>query len=291
MAGGIPIFAESEEDTLGLDVEDVKKKITKKTRAIIALHYGGFPSKDIEKLRQIANEHKILLIEDAAEALGSHINKKKIGTFGHSAIFSFCQNKIISTGEGGVVVTDSGKIYEKLKLIRSHGRVALSKNYFYSIDDSDYTHIGYNFRMSTILTALGLSQLNKIDKLIKLRRKKACYLNEHLSKIKDISFPKKITKHYSVYQMYTIKLLNKKTRDNLQKYLEEKGIMSKIYFNPVHLKTIYKNKYGYKEGSLPKSEHLSKTVLTLPLYPSLSKKELNFIISVIKSFFKNYRSV
>ncbi len=286
LAGGIPVFAESEADTFGLDAEEVKRKITKNTKAIISLHYGGFPSRDTEKLRQIANQHKIILIEDAAESLGSKINGKPIGSFGHSTMFSFCQNKVLATGEGGMIVTNSQEIYEKAKLIRSHGRVEEAQDYFSHTGDNDYIQAGYNYRMPTIIAALGLSQLEKMPKIIELRRSHAHYLNQRLSKIKEIRIPLELPGHHSVYQMYTIKLESKELRDQLQKYLADKKIMSKVYFNPVHLKTIYRKGYGYKEGDLPQTEALSNKVLNLPLYPSMSAEELDYLTQSIEEFFK-----
>ncbi|MBU1632524.1 MAG: DegT/DnrJ/EryC1/StrS family aminotransferase [Nanoarchaeota archaeon] len=287
LAGGIPVFAESESETLGLDADDVEKKITPKTKAIIPLHYGGFPSRDIEKLRKIADKYKIFLIDDAAESLGSSINGRKVGTFGHSAMFSFCQNKVISTGEGGIMVTNSQEIYEKAKLIRSHGRFELEKDYFSSTGDNDYIEVGYNFRMPTMLAALGLSQFNKINKIIHLRRDKAKYLTDKLFKIKEVIVPKELEGYYSVYQMYTIQLKDEKMRDALQNHLAYKGIMSKVYFNPVHLKTIFTKNYGCKQGDLPKTENLSNRVLNIPFYPTMKKKELKYLANSIKEFFKN----
>jgi len=287
LAGGIPVFAESEADTFGLDAEDVERRITKKTKAIIPLHYGGFPSRDIEKLRKIADQHNLFLIDDAAESLGASINHKNVGTFGHSAIFSFCQNKVISTGEGGVIVTDSKDVYEKAKLIRSHGRVELAEDYFSTTQDNDYVEVGYNYRMPTMLAALGLSQLDKIKKIISLRRDKANYLSCNLSKIKGVSVPKELAGHFSVYQMYSILLENEETRNDLQEYLLKKGIMTKVYFNPIHLKTIYQVRFGCKENDLPSTEGLSRRVLTLPLYPHLNNEELDFIVLNIKNFFEN----
>ncbi len=287
LAGGKPVFAESEPETFGLDAEDVEKRITNKTKAIIPLHYGGFPSRDIEKLREIADKNNLLLIEDAAESIGSHINGKKIGTFGDSAILSFCQNKVLAIGEGGMIVTDSEEIYEKAKLLRSHGRVELTEDYFSSTKDNDYIKAGYNFRMPTICAALGLSQFNKIEKIIKIRREHGHYLSESLSKIDAITIPKELENHFQVYQMYTIQLKDKKTRDALQQHLVKNGIMNKIYFEPVHLKTLYKKDYGYKEGDLPKTETLSNNVLNIPLYPDMKKDDLDYMIKTIQDFFKN----
>jgi len=286
LAGGIPVFAEVENETFGLDAEDVKNKITEKTKAILPIHYGGFPCKDIEKLREIADKNNILLIEDAAESIGSNINGKNVGTFGDSAMFSFCQNKVLATGEGGLIVTESRDIYEKAKFIRCHGRVENADDYFSSIDENDYIMVGYNFRMPTMIAALGISQLNKIQKIIDMRRRSGHYLSKHLSQINSITIPKEVEGHYQVYQMYTIQLPSKEVRDSLQEHLSKNGIMSKVYFYPLHLKTIYSKQYGNKEGDLPKTELLSDTVLNIPLFPEITQEELDYIINIINEFFE-----
>jgi dTDP-4-amino-4,6-dideoxygalactose transaminase len=286
LAGGKTVFAETESQTYSLDAESVKEKITEKTKAIIPIHYGGLPSKDIFELKKITEDNNLLLIEDAAESLGSKYQGKKTGSFGDAAMFSFCQNKVITTGEGGIIVTDSKKIFEKMKLIRSHGRVESRNNdYFSTTKEMDYIDIGYNFRMPTMTAALGLSQLKKIDKIIKMRREKAAYYNKKLKNINELITPIEQKNQKHVYQMYTIQLKNKKIRDKLQKHLTKKGIMTKVYFHPIHLKTYYKNKFGYQKGDLPKTEELSEKVLTLPLYPQLTKKDQEYIIQNINKFF------
>lgn len=282
--GAKPIFAEIEEDVLGLNPKDIEKKITSKTKAIIAVHYGGSPCK-IEEIKKIAKKYNLILIEDAAESLGAKFRDKKMGMFGDASILSFCQNKIITTGEGGAVVTNSKEIYEKLKLIRSHGRLE-TENYFSSTRHMDYVAIGYNFRLSDILSALGLSQLGKINIIINKRRKNVNYLNKKLSQIKEIITPIELKDNFSVYQMYTIRISNgKNTRDDLKKYLENKGIMTKIYFDPVHLTSFYKNEFGYKKGDMLITESIADQVLTLPMHPKLTKKEMDNIINNIESFF------
>ncbi len=282
LAGAKPIFAEIEEDTYGLDSEDVKERITNKTKAIIPVHYGGAPCKEIKALKEIANDHNLLLIEDAAESLGSKIKNEMVGTFGHSAMFSFCQNKIITSGEGGVIVTDSKDVYQKLKLFCSHGRIENRESYFSTTRELDYILAGYNYRMSSITAALALSQLRKITKIIKMRQDKANYFNDKLSKIKNIKIPTEIEDYFHIYQMYTIQLKDNKTREKLQQNLTKAGIMSKIYFSPVHLKTLYREHFNYKQGDLPTTENISQKVLTLPLYPTLTNKEMDYIIDKIK---------
>lgn len=277
--GAHPVFADIEEATFGLDPEDVKEKMTKKTRAVIPIHYGGCPCK-IRELKEIAEDNKVLLLEDAAESFGSRIREKKVGTFGDSSMFSFCQNKIITTGDGGAVVTDSKDIYEKLKLIRSHGRLG-SADYFSSIEYQDYVQLGYNFRMSNLTAALGVSQIEKVDKLIEMRRKNAHYLTGNLEKIREITIPRPPEDYYHVYQMCTVVC---KKRDHLMKYLAGKGIMTKVYFFPVHLTHFFKNILAYT-CELPVTERVSHHVLTLPLYPHISREEMDLISKEIEAFY------
>ncbi len=278
--GAKPVFADIEENTFGLNPEDVNEKITNKTKAIIPVHYGGCPC-NIKVLKEIAEDNKLILIEDAAEAFGAKIGKEKIGTFGDSSLFSFCQNKIITTGEGGAITTNSKETYNKLKLIHSQGRAEI-KDYFFSTNIADYVSLGYNFRMSNITASLGLSQISKTDKLIERRRKNSKYLT---AKIKDcnIKFMNPSKDYFNVYQLYSIRI-DKKLRNQLMAYLEKKGIMTKIYFYPVHKTHFYKNVLGYT-CNLEVTETLSEEILTLPMFPSLSKPEMDIISREIKNFF------
>ena len=225
------------------------------------------------------------MIEDAAESLGAKIGNKKVGTFGDSAMLSFCQNKIITAGEGGAIVTDSRELYEKLKLLRSHGRLE-TQDYFSSSEIMDYITLGYNFRMSNITAALGIAQLRKADKSIEMRRKNVEYLIMRLKDAREIIIPKSTKDYYNVYQMFTIRV-SANSRNELVKYLEDKGVMTKVYFTPVHLTHFYKNELGYT-CKLPVTEKLSKQVLTLPLYPTLTKEEIDYfydkLINVMNIF-------
>jgi len=278
-----PVFADIEAKTYGLDPDDVNRKITPKTKAIMPIHYGGCPCL-IAELRQVAKEHNIILIEDAAESLGATVDGKKVGSFGAAAILSFCSNKVVTTGEGGAVVTDSADTYEKLKLIRSHGR-AETADYFSSTDYMDYVTLGYNFRMSDITAALGIAQLKKIDNIIKMRRRNAEMLSNKLSRIAEIEIPLPADNLFHIYQMYTIKVTDGQAkRDALATYLAERGIMTKVYFSPVHFTHFYKNELRY-DCELPVTEQLSKQVLTLPMYPTLTENEIEYIADTITVFF------
>ncbi|MCK4365544.1 MAG: DegT/DnrJ/EryC1/StrS family aminotransferase [Thermoplasmatales archaeon] len=283
--GAKPVFAEIEDRTFGLEIEDVKNKITKKTKAIMPIHYGGCPCVNIKDLKELAEDHKLLLIEDAAQSLGAKIKDKKVGCFGDAAMFSLCQDKMITTGDGGVIVTASKDCYEKSKLIRSHGR-AESSDYFSSSELMDYVSLGYNFRMPTMIAALGISQLKKINKIIKFRRKNAELYTSKLSDIDEITLPSSPKDFFHVYQKYTIQT-DEKNREKLKDHLRKKGIFSKAYFGlPVHLTKFYRDEFGYKNGDLPKTEKMSKRVLTLPMFPALENKDLDYVASSIKDYFK-----
>jgi perosamine synthetase len=283
--GAEPIFAEIEEETYGLDPADVEKKITSKTKAIIPIHYGGSPCR-IDELQQIAQKHNLLLIEDAAESLGAMINRKKVGTFGDCTILSFCAPKVVTTGEGGMIITDSRDIYERVKLICNHGRLETA-DYFSSTEQMDYVTLGYNFRMSTMTAALGIAQMEKIDEIIRMRRENADYMSEKLSEVEAVKTPKVPDMFFHVYQLYTISLKgNSKLRDALMQYLLKKSIMTKVYFFPVHLTQFYRQKFGYREGYLPVTEKIASEVLTLPMYPTLTKEEINYIAQSIEDFFE-----
>ncbi|MDD4651095.1 MAG: DegT/DnrJ/EryC1/StrS family aminotransferase [Methanothrix sp.] len=278
--GAKPVFAEIEEETFGLSPDDVAERITNKTKAIMPIHYAGCPCK-IKELKDLADDRGILLIEDAAESFGASIDGRKVGTFGDSAILSFCQNKIITTGEGGAVVTDSKEIYERLKLIRSHGRME-NGDYFSSTDYMDYVTLGYNFRMPNILAALGISQLEKVERIIAMRKENAKYLSDRLKKIKEISIPIPPPGYDHVYQMYTIRL---KERNEMIKHLAERSIMTKVYFDPIHNTSFFRLKQGY-QTELSVTQRVSDTVLTLPMHPAIMRDELKQICIGIESFFE-----
>jgi len=282
MAGGIPHFIDIEKETFGLDPKQTELSISKNVKAIIPIHYAGLPCK-IEELRQIADRKKIYLIEDAAESLGSKINKKKIGIFGDLSILSFAPNKIITTGEGGAVLTNSKKLYEKLKLIRSHGRLENS-NYFSSSIKPKYVTLGYNWRMSSMIAALGISQLNRVEKLISMRRKNASFLSTKMKNFSEITLPSELKNSKHVFQLYSILLPNSQRKTELMNFLTKKGIMTKVYFEPIHKSEFYK-KIKFKQSNLQNTEEIANRILSLPMYPSLTKKELQYMINSISEFF------
>jgi dTDP-4-amino-4,6-dideoxygalactose transaminase len=264
-----PRFADIERETYGLDVDSVKKEINNRTKAIMPVHYGGCPCRDILDLADVAVEKNILFFEDAAESFGAKAGNMSVGCFGDAAMFSFCQNKIISCGEGGAIVTNDEQVAERLKIIRSHGK---DKN-------GDYIMLGYNFRMPTMNAALGLSQMKRIDWIIKRRREIADAYNKEFE-----GRPKAKDGFLSVNQLYALEVDN---RDMMMKSLDGKGVSTHAYFDaPVHLTPLYQGIYGYKNGAFPVTEEISKKVLNLPIYPDLTDEEITYIIEGVKESLK-----
>lgn len=275
LASAKPVFADIERIFLGLDIQDVENKTTGRTKAIIPMHYGGCPCA-IRELSAIAKENDLIVIEDAAEAFGAMIGSKFVGTFGDMGMFSFCQNKIISTGEGGAIVTNSHVLYNKLKLIRSHGRR----------DDGEYISGGFNFRMPSMNAALGLSQMKNVGKNIKRRREIASMYADGLDDINDIHMcGNKNINHFNVYQMFSILT---KRRNQLSEYLTRNGIGNKVYFEPIHKTHFYKNLLQY-DIRLPVTERISSLILSLPMYPDLKNDEIEYIIKTIRDFYAKER--
>ena len=280
-----PIFVDIEEETYGLDPSLILNNLTTSTKAILPMDYAGM-SCNIFDIKIIAEENNLILIEDAAEGLGSSIKGKKTGSISDSAIFSFCGNKVLTTGEGGAVVTNSKEIYEKIKLIRSHGRLD-SISYFDNPDSSKYNMLGYNWRMSSLTASLGISQLQKLDKIIKMRQENAKYISNKLSKCKEIRLPIPPNGYEHIYQMYSIRVQNQKIRDDLQKHLLEKQIFSKVYFKPIHKMEFYKNQKKNEKEFLPITEKISNTILTIPLYPNMTMEEKDYLTNSILEFFED----
>jgi len=287
MAGGLPVFADIEEETLGISPTSVEGLINSNTRVIMPMHYGG-SSCNITQLKDICRKNSIFLIEDNAESLGCEKGGKMLGSFGSASWLSFASNKIISTGEGGAIATNDLEIYEKCKLIRSHGREEKS-NYFNSSDFFDYIDLGYNFRMPSMNAALGISQLDNIESNISKRRKIASKYNNFFSESNYFDLIPSLSQPESVYQLYSILTRDSNFRSSLISYLGKNNISSKVYFSPIHETTFYRKKLKYKDD-LPITSEISNRILSLPIYPDLSDEDIERVISVIQTFVNNYES-
>jgi UDP-4-amino-4,6-dideoxy-N-acetyl-beta-L-altrosamine transaminase len=277
-----PIFADICSDTFNIDPEDIRRKITKNTKAIIYVDYAGQPC-DIRAIKEIADEFDLFLIEDACHAIGAEYEKKKVGNFADLTIFSFHPVKHITTGEGGAVVTDNKQLYEKLSLLRTHG---IDKNTMdrFGPDASwayDMKYLGRNYRITDFQAALGISQLKKLDGFIGRRTELASMYNELLSAIDFVSLPilKNNVKH--AWHIFTM-LLNKSiNRDEFFKYMKSAGIGVNVHYIPAYRHSYYVENFNFHREDFPVTEDTFKRIITLPLFPKMEKDKLEYIVDTI----------
>lgn len=280
LVGAEPVFADIETQTYGLSPSDVESKITESTVGILPVHCYGTSCR-IKELSDIANKHNIRLIEDAAEVLGAEYNGQKLGTFGDASALSFCQNKITPTGEGGAVVTNDNDVAKEIKLYRSHGRA--TNDYFDSTDSGHYVSLGTNIRMSDLTAALGCSQLDRVTILIESRQQVAQQYNEHLKGIDGVHPHESLPSANHVYQLYTIELAEWVNRQKVIEALRRSNISSKVYWDPPVHQTEYYTKTTDQIPTLPNTEKVASRVLSLPMYPGLSSKEIERVASSIRT--------
>lgn len=276
-AGATPVFADIERDSLALDVDSVRSRMTDDTRAVIPIHFGGDIARDIRDLNDLCRSRDVFLFEDACHSLGATLGDDRVGSFGDAATFSFCFNKIITTGEGGMVVTDSDKVARSLRMLRSHGQN----------EDGEYVRYGHNFRMSSMTAALGVTQVNKIDRIIDRRREMAGYLNDRLESVDEVSVPSFPAERNSVYQLYNIRFDDPDIQSPLADYLDDRGIPTRVTYDPTHLTEFYRTEYGYSEGDCLVTEDVSGKILTLPFHMDLDEDDLDRMATAVEDFFSD----
>jgi dTDP-4-amino-4,6-dideoxygalactose transaminase len=277
--GAKPVFADISRDSLNLDVEKVKEKITPKTKAVLLVHQIGFPA-DIDNISHLCKEYNLILIEDAACALGSEYKDKKIGSHSDIVCFSFHPRKIITTGEGGMITTRSAEIYEKLRVLRNQGISIISKDSTTSSGEKSYEFpvIGYNYRLTDIQAAMGIKQMEKIDFIVNSRRSAAEKYNRAFNKLTNVTIFRELEGSKTNYQSYCIYLKDtcKVSRDELIKKLEEKEIYARKGIPAIHLETAYRNKY--ESGNLSITEDVSLRSVLLPIYAPMTDNDVQFVI-------------
>jgi len=272
----IPVFADIKNyDDLTIDPKDIEKKITNKTKAIVVMHYGGF-SCDMDSIMAIANKYNLIVIEDACHGPLSEYNGNKLGTFGDIGCFSFFSNKNISTGEGGMLITNNKEYFERAKLLRSHGMTSLSYERSKGHSTSyDVIELGYNYRMDDIRASIGIVQLDKLENDLKKRADVRKMYIQELSKIDDIIIPFKDYTEFCSNYIYPIVLKNSnfEKRDVIRKKLADAGIQTSVHYPAVHRFLIYKD--FYKE--LPNTDYVSNNLITLPMYSKITDDEILLI--------------
>lgn len=294
----IPIFGDIEIEHYNLDPESVRDKITERTKAIIVVHLAGHPA-EMDEFRKIAKEYGLYLIEDCAQAIGSEYRGSKVGNLGDLGAFSFYQSKNLTTGEGGMVTTSSGELWEKLRLLIDHGQTS---KYYHEI-------LGWNYRMTELQAAIGLGQLRRIDELNRRRREIADIYSEELSNIDELKLPSAESYVKHTWHIYQVLLKTEKMRidrDFFVKALRAENILVQvayprvIYDNPLFKKLngygkgcpwscpFYGKKISYQKGLAPNAEYVADRIFTLPTFPSLSDEDVMDIVKAVKKVTEYY---
>lgn len=273
--GAKPVFIDSEPDTWNIDPRQIKAAITPKTKAIIPVHLYGHPA-DMDPILEIGGKYKLTVIEDAAEAQGAEYKNKIVGSIGNAGILSFYGNKIITTGEGGMVVTNSADTAEKVRILRDHG-MCRDRRYWHTV-------LGYNYRMTNMQAAIGVAQMEKVEHILKARKIISQMYNEGLRSIPGIYLPPAAKWASNVCWLYTILVDKNKfgiSRDELAEKLHKEGIETRPVFPPVHTQPIYNT-----GQNLPVSQYLSQTGMSLPSAVGMQEKDIRRIVQIIAASYK-----
>ena len=279
-----PVIVDINKENFFLSISNIKKNITKKTKAIIPVHIYGQVC-NIEDILDVAKDNNLKVIEDCAHAVGTFHKSKHVGTLGNTGCFSFYPTKNITTAEGGMVITNSEKIAEKVRQLRNHGMTKSLKSRY----SSEYPWIfdikqqGYNYRLDEIRAALGITQLKRIKKINGLRKKASSYYNKNLQNIPGIILPDMVNDKTHSYHLYTIRVRKpyKLSRNQLFKKLKDNGIRTTVYWMPIHKYTAYRK--FVKTSNILNTTKIYDEILALPLFPNISKKHQDAVIKVIKS--------
>ena len=269
--GAKPVFVDVYPDTCNMDVSKIEEKISKNTKAIIPVHLYGQPA-DMDQVLTIAQQNNVAVIEDACQAHGAIYKNKKAGSMGAVGCFSFYPGKNLGAfGEGGAIVTQDESIAQKIRMIRDHGQ---RKKYFHDLE-------GYNGRLDAIQAGVLRIKLKRLDDWNKLRRQNAGYYTELLSEVPSVTLPVEAEFARSVYHLYVILVDD---RDGLQNYLNSKGIASGLHYPlPLHLQKAYDH-LGYKKGDFPVAENIADRLLSLPMFPELTRDQIEYVVESIKEF-------
>jgi len=289
--GARPIFSDVEEDTGNLNVELVEEKITSRTKLIVPVHYAGHPC-DMERIKEIADKYGLFIVEDACHAPGAKYKDSRIGSCEYSdmTVFSFHPVKHITTGEGGAVLTNREDLYEKLLMFRNHGITKDEKNFIKEKEGDWYYEmqfLGFNYRMTDIQAALGISQLKKLEKFIEKRRKIVEIYNKAFEGNPYFDTPVEKDYAYHSYHLYPVRLKNnyKDKRKEIFQLLRKKGLGVQVHYIPVYLHPYYQE-LGYKKGECPVAEEFYEKEISLPIYPAMTKEEIDYVTKTVFEVFK-----
>lgn len=289
--GGKPVFADIDRETFNIDPDKIEALITKKTKAIIPVHYGGHPVK-LDKIKKIAKKYNLYVIEDAAHAIGAEYKGKKIGTLSDLTCFSFHPVKNMTTGDGGAITTNNKKLAEKLSMLRVNGmdKESWRRNTSTGNWDYDISILGLKYHMNDLAASLGIHQLKKLDKFWKIRKQLVQEYDRLFKKEDKVIVPNRETNIKHAHNLYPV-LLDidkiKLTRNQVISKLKEFNIGSIVYFRPLHLQPFFQETLGYKKGDFPEAEYVFERLLCLPLYPGMKKEDAKYVVGVLREIVSN----
>jgi perosamine synthetase len=275
MEGAKPVFVDIDPRTLNMNIEGIEERITEKTKAILAVDVFGQPM-DIRKLREIADKHNLYLIEDSCEAIGSVYDGDKAGSLADAAVFAFYPNKQLTTGEGGIIVTNNEEIALMAESLRSQGR-AITGFWLH------HERLGYNYRMSELQAALGCVQVDRLDEIVAKRQVVADMYNKELINIQGITIPYIDTKVTTMsWFVYVIQVAEEIDRDRMMLHLKENGVACRPYFTPIHVQPYMVEEFGYEEKDYPVSADIGRRSIALPFHNDITMDEVKYVVKVVK---------
>lgn len=281
--GGTPVFADINPETYNISSVDIERKITSKTKAIIAVHFTGQPC-EMDQIHEIADKHNLIVIEDGAHALGAVYKGKRVGALSDMTTFSFHPVKHITTGEGGMILTDNPKLYERLKLFRTHG-ITREKNLLTKNDGPWYYEqldLGFNYRITDIQCALGTSQMDRLPEFLEKRKKIAEQYNEAFAGNNQIQLPYQKEGCDNAWHLYVIRVKNGNRKEVFEK-LRAAGIGVNVHYIPVYQHPYYRS-HGYAQVICPNAEEYYKECISLPMYPDLKEEEQEYVIKKVLEY-------
>jgi perosamine synthetase len=280
--GAVPVLVDVQPDTYNVEPVDLKRHLTSRTRAIMPVHLFGL-SADLDPCLDFAREHGLAVLEDAACALGATYNGRPCGSVGDVGCFSFHPRKVITTGEGGMVVTDDDALAERLQLFRSHGGVRAGGRF-------TFTQAGFNYRLSDVHAAMGVAQMRRLPDIVARRRALAAALTERLSELPGITTPAEPAWGGHIFQAYVTVLDDGIDRDRVIAGLRERGIETTIGTYALHTESFFRRTYGYDAGQLPASARLARQSLALPLFPTMTEAEVDRVADALAAVLVQFAS-
>ncbi|MCH8282375.1 MAG: DegT/DnrJ/EryC1/StrS family aminotransferase, partial [Chloroflexi bacterium] len=288
-----PVFADVCDDSLNLDPEQVARRITSRTKAVIPVDYAGHPA-DLDSFSELAQQNGLVIIEDAAHALGAEYKGQRVGSISHMTIFSFHPVKHITTGEGGMVTTDNPELASRLRMFRNHGidpKARQQQGHAMGQWYYEMTELGYNYRLSDIGCALGLSQLHRLTDNLKRRREIAGYYTEALAELPGIVTPIERPETKSAWHLYPVRIQLDRFgsgRKELFQALRAENIEVNVHYIPVHLHPYYRRRFGHQDGEYPMAEAAYESLISLPLFPGMLEQDAQDVIQAMRKVFGHY---